>query len=303
MYYNINFEIAAILVLAAMLLGRRNLFKSEDKTIRMFMGVLIMTIGTTVFNIVAALSYAQIIPVDDSWMLVIETAYMLLGIYSCYFMLRLVCVRTGFESEVFRIANFTYIAVMSVVLLINIAGHFMFYYEDHVFVGTSWFHLDYLIYVILFLEIAFVLIAKGKKLRRRVVILTSSIFFCPVGCIIIQFINDRLLLSGIGATVALFIYSFTLGEEDFEELQATLEELQRVKEQSELSRAEAEKVERVKELFIEQISNRFDAPLSEVIRISEEMKEFQDNPLISEYIEQINEAGLQLQTFVGELNE
>lgn len=304
MYYNISYEIAGVVILLGLILGRRRYFKSEDRTLRMFVGVLMLTLATSISNIFAALAYSEIIPLSNRWMLVTESVYLLLAVYSCYFMLRMVSERTGFDAEGFRIGNFILIAAFSILVMINVGTKFMFWYEYHdgrEFVGTKWFHLDYLVYVLLFIEIAFVLIRNGRKLRRRVFVLTSTVFFFPVVCIFIQFIDDRILLSGIGAIGALLVYSFTLGEEDFESLQNTLEQLKETEVKEKENREEIEKVQRVKDMFLQDISERFDTPLEEVLRVGEEMKEYQDNPEIVEYIRQINQAGNQLQEFVGEL--
>lgn len=301
MYYNICYEIAAMILLSIMIIARAKYFKSKDKTVIQFMSVSLLAIATCGVDIIAALCTSDYIHVNDQWMLVVETVYLLFSTYVCCWQLRVVCLRVSYLSESLRIWNFLVAAIMSILLLLNIGVGHVFHYENHELVKTLPFYLIYVVNAIYFLEMAVVLLTKGKKMRRKVFILTSSIFFLPVICILIQLFYDRLILSGIGATMALILFSFSLGDDDYETLQKTLAELEDSKEIEKENRKKAEKAQQVKQIFMKSISSEFEAPIKEALLISEMMEADCEDMEVIGYARQIHSASNQLLRFVDEL--
>ena len=131
--------------------------------------------------------------------------------------------------------------------------------------------------------------------------LTSSCFFFPIICIIIQFFNDRLLLAMIGATVASVVFGLTLGDNDYDVLQNTLEELNRVKESEATSRHDAESANKVKTIFLENISNELLDPIKEVNDISNEIEGMTEDIELKKYAKEINNASVELLNVVEDI--
>lgn len=303
MYYNICYDIVSLIILGLLIISKFNMFHAEEQISRQFMHVVAIAFVSCLIDIVAALCYASIIPISDIWMLMVETAYLLFAMYTCYLQLRVVCLRTAFKSEAFRNINFLIVAIMTICLLINIANKFMFEYIDHTFVGYHSFDSIYIVDGIMFVEMATVLVNRRRTLRKKVLFFSSAFFFFPIICILIQFADDRLLLSGAGVTAALLIFSFTLGDQNYESLQQAQTELEESKEIEKHYKADVEAANRVKTLFMERVSNEFKEPIEEAIAISTEMKIKSDDAKVKELIGEIEVANKQLLLFVDELLE
>lgn len=303
MYYNINYEIAAIILLIILMIGRREYFKSTNKINIQFMRVIMLVLTTCVVNIVAALSYSNYIPVDDQMMLFIETIYLILAMFSCYLQLVVIVSRCNYESNVVHIVNFILVGFVSIILLINLSGKFVFEYIDHVFTGHTLFTFMYLVYVVMFIEMAVFLISNRHHIRSQIYILICGVMICPLAGILIQFLNDRLLLSGLGATAAFIIYSFSLEDEDYEKWQNTLNDLEVSKEKEQQNRKDAMISSRVKTIFMRSVSNELREPIKEVMTLSGRMSSRSREEEVINYAEKINESGKQLLSFVDELIE
>ncbi len=303
MYYVIDYEIAAVILLVIMIVSKIKLFKSKDRTTRMYMIVLVVALICGILDIFTALCQGNIIHVTDKYMLLFETIYLILILYSNYYLLRLICFRTHLESEALHIFNFVLISVLSFFLLSNLGQSFMFHYENLKFVGSSWFDFIYLINMAIYIEIAVVLVEKGKRLRRKILILCINAFLLPVVCIIAQYINDRILVSELGVVAAMFLFGFTLGEEDYASWELKRKELEETEDEEARIFAEAQKAKQVKIIFLDRITNKIETPLSGMIRAGEEMREFDVTPEIGEYIAQINKATNQLQEFTSEFHK
>lgn len=301
MYYNFSYEIVAVLLLLLMLWSKMQYFRSDNRVEHMFWGVMALYLVTNSINIVAALCYSDVIPVNDTWMLVIETVYLLLAMYAVHYQFRIVCTRVEFESEVFRVGNFALVALMTILLLVNIGVRFIFEYIDNEFVGYPFFKSIYLVNGVMFVEMAMVIWNRRKLVRRKVAIFSIFMFLFPVVCILIQFLDDRLLLSGVGATAALMMFSFTLGDQDYEELQSTLVRLEQSKAQDVIKKDEIEAAYRVRQRFMETVSEDMRDPIEEISRINQNIREKSTDEHIGEYVSKIDEASQQLLSFVDEL--
>jgi len=301
MYYNIYFEIAAIIILFMIIIGRKAFFEKKDKLTSEFFGVIGFTLVTCIVNIIAALCYDCIIPNSDKGMLVVETVYLLFAMYCCYAQLRVVCLSVGYESDVFRLINFYLLIVVSVALLINLGPGIIFEYVDHKFLGHPLFYATYIIYIAFFLEMLIVLYLNRSMMRRKQLILTTSLFIFPAVCILLQLLFDRYLLSELGATMAFLVFCFTLGDRDYEEYQQVAKELQASGEAIQKSREEANKANRVKTLFIRKMSAELGGPIKEILDICYEAGTSAEDSKTLEYIDRISEGGRDLNSFFCEI--
>lgn len=301
MYYNICYEVAAIVILVVLILARFKYFSSDNRVIKQFMNVIIMVLVTSIMNVIAALSYSSIIPVGDKLMLLIETIYLIFALLCCYFQLEVIIMRFAKGSEQIRIYNFILVALMSIVLSINLYKPFVFEYIDHTFMGYPLFNGIYVIYVILFIEMSVLIIMNKDRARLQTVILTSSIMVLPIVCILIQFIDDRILLSEFGATIAFLLYSYSLEDKDYNKLQITLKELEESRKKELENRESITRVNEVKNLFMESISEELEAPIFEVLELSNSVYEEADSQEVKEYAQKINGAGKHLNSFIDQL--
>lgn len=301
MYYIIHFDIASLLILLVIINGRKAFFKDNDYIVSRFIFVITLTTFVAALNIVCALCYDCIIPNSDRTMLSIETLYFILGIYSCYAQLRVICLKVDYSSDSFRVINFIILAFITVCLLVNLGISFMFEYIDHTLIEHPFFLILYIGYIAFFAEMFFILFINRKKLRPKILVLTSTIVVFPVIAVLIQFLYDRLLLVEFGATMAFLVFGFTLNDKDYFELQAKLEELQLSKEAEMKSLEEVARANRVKTLFLNKISKELETPINEAINISDEILASADEEKARGYAGNIKKVGNELLLFVGEL--
>lgn len=303
MYYNINFDIASIVILLILVLCKYKYFFSENSVTKQFMNVVTMVIITCVLNILAALCYSRIIPGNDKVMLLIETIYLIAAIASCYLQLMVIAQRFSTSDYFIKLANFILVAAYSICLGINIYGHFIFEYIDHEFCSYAPFTVVYMIYAIFFIEMFVLIVVNKDKFRRQTVILTSVIMVLPIVSLIIQFFDDSLLLTELGATIAFFIYSFSLEDQDYDKWQSTLIELEELKKEELANKEKIEAINKVKTLFMGNVSEELRAPIEDIIAVSNGLKERNESKELNEYAGRISDSGIQLMTFVDKLIE
>lgn len=301
MYYNICYDLASILILIIMLLARNAFFDKYNELTRSFVTVVLLTFITCMTNIMACLCYDCIIPNSDRGMLVVETIYLLLAIYSCYACLRMMSLRVDFSSDMLRMVNFFLIITVSIALMINVGPGFIFRYENHEFIGSILFRCVYFIYAAFFVEMFVILMIKRKNIRTKILLLISSILFLPLTGILVQFINDRLIVSDFSVTVALLFFAFTLSEQDYEGLQSAYDELERSKRLISRSMTDAEAARRVKSLFMKKMSASFELPLEEINKSCDNMSKLTDDNELSNMINITKNKSNEMQSLVKEL--
>lgn len=302
MYYNINYEIVAVLLLGFILISKRQyLLNKANRIEHNFWGVVLACFLACSVDIIAALAYSDIIPASDMSMLLIETAYLILALFTVYFQLIVICQRLGFESDLFQGLNGTAVGIMIIALVINIGVHFMFEYTDNLFVGYPLFNSIYLVNGMMYAEMLGIIIYRRKSVRRKVAAFSALTFLFPIVGIVLQFIDDTLLLSGICVAAACFMFSFTLGDQDYEEMLKTLEELEKLNEQDRERQKEIEATYRVKQRFMEAVSGEIRVPVEEIKQTNRRMVEIGKSDKISDYAKQIESSSEQLLGFVDEL--
>lgn len=301
MYYNINYEIVAVVLLALILISKRQYIKSNNSIEHNFWGVVLACFLACSMDIIAALAYSDIIPTDDAHMLLIETAYLTIALIAVYFQLAVICQRVGYKSEIFRSINGVIVAIMIIMLVVNMGVHFVFEYINKEFVGYEFFDSIYIVNGLMYAEMLYVIIMQRKSIRLKVAIFSALAFFFPIVGIILQSIDDRLLLTGICATAATFMFSFTLGDQDYEKMLKTQEELEKLREEDVQKQREIEAAYRVKQRFMEAVSDEMRVPIEEIKISNQRMRSISENEKIGEYSEQIENASKQLLGFVDEL--
>lgn len=303
MYYDISYDNIAIVMGLLILIVKRDFFKSKDMLEKKYIWLVSFAVISNGVELVTALAYSNYIALGDQMLLTFETVYLLFAICCCYLMLRVICIAAEYNSENFRAGNFVAVGVMTVALLINIGGKFIFEYKNHVFVGYNLFILVYLVNSVFFFEIAYIIFKFRSRLRRKIVIVSSLMFILPIIAIIIQYFDDRLLLSGLGVTLALLMFGFTLGEKDYFELEKMRTELEQEKELEQKRRNEIENLYCVKSKFIENIRKKLREPVEEVKKVNKAIKEDSNDQNVEKYVKHIDKASDELLAFVNEMIE
>lgn len=301
MYYVISFEIASVIILMLLILCKLNNFKSSDKSIKRFMYVTLLITVTSVMNILAALCYSKKIPGNDQIMLLYETVYLLLAVYTCFMQLMVIVNRFVVKTEKIRLVNFIIVSIITLILCLNLNIHFMFEYIDHVFTGYTLFNAIYLVYVAFFIQMGVFLYKNRNAVRRQTFYLSLSIMILPILGILIQFIDDRLLLSDFGATMAFLIYSYSLEDQNYAQLQKTMAELEESKKNELKNQDRLRSINQVKSLFMESISEEFKSPIEGIINANNELKDKSVDKEVVKYTNRIDESANELLEFVDEM--
>lgn len=303
MYYNISYEISSVVFILLLIAIKYRHFMNQNKMIRQFMTALIFLMCTCLINIIAALGYSSIIKLNDDGMLLVESLYLFLAICTTYMQLEVVVIRFVENSLPIQIINFIFVGLVSLVICLNIYGRFLFEYSHHIFIGHKYFFVIYIVYAIIFLEMGIIIATNRGKVRFRTLILSSSIMIFPILSILIQFLLPRILFSGFGATVAYFVYSFSIEDQYYNEYANSLEKLEKAEKAEKENKEEIYIVNQVKKLFMENVSSDIKKPIDEVINVSKSICEGTDNDEVVELAKKIQDAGAQLDTFVDILIE
>lgn len=300
MVFNVHYTVTAIIIVFYMFLAGKLDFNSKDELVRRITWICTLSVICCAFEILMGLGSNGIFKTDDRNLVYYRNFFFLLTQICCYLQIRIVCVRGKIENIALRFINFVLIPIAFVALTINIGKEYLFTFKNGVFIPYDSFNLLYLIYLVYYIEILVAIIMSRKVLRKHAFILSFSIIVIPIACAAVEINNPNILLSGFDVNLAFLIYSFTLGDDDFESAQAALDELESTKEAIKDSLASAEKNNLVKKKFIERLSQEFVKPIPRLKESTETMLRSSKDVKIIEYAHHMNEAITNLEAFVGE---
>lgn len=269
MLYNVDFDIAAlILMVLVFILMHMNFFQDTDQSKR-FRGLIVTLITVTVLDLITAvtISYANYIPL---WLnMVLNSVYFFcsagMGLFYDYYIAQFV--KGGALSRKGLQFNILLLAVWGVLLLINPFTGVVFsftpsgeYLHGICYAGGVILPMYYVLYAALLLLLNW----KKFNIKQRFCI-SMFIAMALLGPIIQIIWFPGWLLSMFTPALAVLVMVFSLETPDYHALMQTMEELKETKEVALKAQAEAERANNVKSQFLANMSHELRTPINAII--------------------------------------
>ena len=291
MYFNIAFDVVTLILLGGIAVSNLIMTNKRIKNSGAFSVCVGLLAVSTIFDIMAALTGANIIWDSDELNVVYETLYMCFGVYSLYACFVAVASRIKYDYHKSSLLIFCFVSLYTLMLLINIPTHIMFNIIDGVFDNHFLFYVAYCIPIFVMVYSIVVLATSRKNIEKRLFRTMIPAVLAPVLGVIIQVIDDRLLLVQFGLGITVLILNFVWETPDSKQLKKTVAELEEARRQEEFSRREVEKADRVKSRFLSNISNELEQPIEEIQAYAREIRGIDVEGMVSAETDEIIKAG------------
>lgn len=297
---SINYDIGAIVVLLILMIAKGELFNSSKLNKNFRTGLFMLILACTMVVLLRC-GEKNVIPMGDKGTTIVKTLYFFFYIVHLLVQITTMCMRVGFNSDVHRLYVFITGTVTSLLLLININNHDLFVYNGLYMDKGKLYFIFYILYSVLFADMAVITILYRKKLRKSVVFSSLIVVLIPLICFMVQAVLRDVNLVGFGSSLALLIYGISLGDDDYDELQETRLKLEESRIEERENREKADAAYRVKQRFMKKVSTDFMEPIKELQTESDELINGTKDELTLDYANQIKEAGDHLMNVVEQM--
>lgn len=294
MYYNISFDIAAILVLIVLAVGMNTVLYTDTrghKSVRLYMYSVIVC---SVIDVVTAytICYGYMIP--DTLNLVLNTLYQYSSAVCVALAMRTILNYYPSASKRSVMINRILLLLLVIFITLNIFTGWLFSFENGVYIHGRFYYIAYILSLAVVIDMLFiVLINRNDKpgVISRIIIL---FLFLPTIFTVIQMIVGNVLLITFGEAFSALIMLFALETPDYRKLMKTMKEL-------EIAREEANAANNAKSDFLASMSHEIRTPINGILGMNTMILRDSSDPDIVEYSENIRTAGNTLLSIINDI--
>ena len=217
--YNVNFDIAGLIILFLVKLILKAQFSKAYKSNKVFNFVVNITFISTALDLITAytISYALTIP---CWInLIVNTLYFL-SAYACtymgaiYILESINCYTKGHRIFI-NVVAITYM----IVLFINLFTGIVFDFKEHYYNKGIFYRLTLVVSLITMFDVGIVFILNHKSINPTKLLLNSSYIVFPIIFVCIQVFFPSYLFTNFCMSLIIFVMIFTLDTPDYYELE------------------------------------------------------------------------------------
>lgn len=294
MYYNISFDIAAILVLIVLAVGMKTVLYTDTpghKLVRIYM---YSVIAFALIDVVTAytICYGELIP--DSLNLILNTLYQYASIFCVATAMRTILNYYPSASKVSVFINRGLLILLAVFVTLNLATGWIFSFQDGVYIHGRFYYVVYAFSIAVVLHMLItVLINRADRpgVLTRIIVL---FLFLPTVFTLVQMVIGTVLLIAFGEMFSALIMLFALETPDYRKLMKTMKDL-------EAAREEANIANRSKSDFLASMSHEIRTPINGILGMNAMILRDSNDPQIAEYAENIRIAGNSLLSIINDI--
>lgn len=301
MYFNISYDIVTLLLIFGITISNLMISDKSARSSKSFKVCILLLAISTTFDILAALTGADILCDSDEVNIILETAYMCTGLYCLYASFIAIASRIRMDFRKASQIIFAFVTIYTFLLLYNLPTRLLFNIIDGVYDNHPLFYVAYSIPVFVMFHTVIVLVSNRYALEKKVFWTMLFAVIAPIICVIIQVINDRLILIQFGLGITVFVLNFIWETPDASKLEKTILELEEAKKSEEASRYEIEMADRAKSRFLSNISEELLHPISEIQEYANQIIEANPENEIGANADEIASAGNQFKELLNKL--
>ena len=294
MYYNISFDIAAILVLAVLAIGMRTVLYTDTPGSTLVRRYVYSVIVCAVIDVITAytICYGYLVP--DRLNFFLNSLYQYSSIFSVAVAMRTILNYIPSASKISIKNNRTLLYLLIAFVTLNFFTGWLFRFENGVYIHGSIYYVSYVLSLTIVFHMLYV-VMKNRSDRpgamSRIIVL---FLFLPTIFTIIQMVLGDILLIAFGEAFSALIMLFALETPDYRKLMKTMKEL-------EVAREEANIANRAKSDFLASMSHEIRTPINGILGMNTMILRDSSDPQVVEYAENIRIAGNGLLSIINDI--
>ncbi|MBR6451854.1 MAG: hypothetical protein IKS87_04045, partial [Lachnospiraceae bacterium] len=294
MYYNISFDIAAILVLAVIAVGMNTVLYTDTPGHKLVRRYVYAVIACAIIDVITAytICYGTMIP--DPINLILNTIYQYSAVFCVAVAMRTILNYYPSASKTAIWINRVLLYLQVAFVTVNLFTGWLFRFENGVYIHGNLYLVSYVISLaVVFHMLQVVLVNRADRpgVLSRIILL---FLFLPTIFTVIQMIVGDVLLIAFGEAFSALIMLFALETPDYRKLMKTMNEL-------ESAREEANVANSTKSDFLASMSHEIRTPINGILGMNTMILRDCKDPQIVEYADNIRIAGNGLLSIINDI--
>ncbi|MCR5508467.1 MAG: response regulator, partial [Lachnospiraceae bacterium] len=294
MYYNISFDIAAILVLIVIAGGMKTVLYTETSGHRLMRIYTYSVIVYAVIDIITAYTICYGYMVPDPVNMVLNSLYQYASVFCVATAMRTILNYYPSASKTSIMINRVLFCLLAAFVTLNMFTGIMFRFENGVYIHGRLYLIAYILSLIIVFHMLYVVMANQADKPGVISKIIILFLFLPTIFTVIQMIVGDILLIAFGEAFSALIMLFALETPDYRKLMKTMKEL-------EIAREEANVANRTKSDFLASMSHEIRTPINGILGMNTMIIRDSDDPKIVEYAENIRIAGNGLLSIINDI--
>ncbi len=294
MYYNISFDIAAILVLIVLAVGMNTVLYTDTTGHRLVRRYMYSVIFCAVMDVITAytICYGYLIP--DTLNLILNSIYQYSSALCVAVAMRTILNYYPSAGKASVMINRILLYLLVAFITVNMFTGWMFEFTDGEYIHGSLYMIAYALSLAVVFHMLYVVLVNRTDrpgVMSRIIIL---FLFLPTVFTVIQMIVGDILLIAFGEAFSALIMLFALETPDYRKLMKTMNEL-------EIAREEANVANRAKSDFLASMSHEIRTPINGILGMNTMILKDSDDWQITQYAENIRAAGNSLLSIINDI--
>ncbi|MBO4375569.1 MAG: response regulator [Lachnospiraceae bacterium] len=294
MYYNISFDVAAILMLTVIAVVMKTVLYSETSGHRCVTRYLYAVIICAVIDIITAYTICYGYMVNDGLNLVLNSLYQYSSAVCVAFAMQTILNYYPSASKKSKMINNILIFILFGFITLNLFTGWMFRFRDGVYYHGNLFFVAYALSLAIIFHMLFVVMKNYHDMTGRISKIIVLFLFLPTIFTILQMILGDILLISFGEAFSVLIMLFALETPDYRKLMKTMKEL-------EIAREEANVANNSKSDFLASMSHEIRTPINGILGMNTMILRDSNDPKILEYAENIRISGNSLLSIINDI--
>ncbi|MCR5357552.1 MAG: response regulator [Lachnospiraceae bacterium] len=294
MYYNISFDIAAILVLLVIAVGMKTVLYTETRGHKLVRMYVYSVIACALIDIITAYTICYGYMVPDPVNLILNTLYQYSSVLCVALAMRTILNYYPSASKTSVMINRVILYVLTAFVTLNIFTGWMFRFTNGEYIHGKLYLIAYVLSLAVVLHMLFVVIKNHADQQSQISRIITLFLFLPTIFTVIQMIAGNILLITFGEAFSALIMLFALETPDYRKLMKTMKEL-------EIAREEANIANNAKSDFLASMSHEIRTPINGILGMNAMILKDSDDPQIVEYAESVRVAGNSLLSIINDI--
>ncbi len=294
MYYNISFDIAAILVLIVIAVGMKTVLYTDTKGHKLVRYYVYSVIACALIDIITAytICYGYLVP--DLLNIVLNSLYQYSALICVAVAMRTILNYYPSASKTSVVINRILLYVQTVFITVNLFTGWLFTFKDGEYVHGNLYYISYALSLAVVFHMLYVVLVNRSDRPGVISNIILLFLFLPTIFTVIQMIFSNVLLIAFGEAFSALIMLFALETPDYRKLMKTMNEL-------EIARVEANIANRTKSDFLASMSHEIRTPINGILGMNTMILRDSGDPQIVEYAENIRLAGNGLLSIINDI--
>ncbi len=294
MYYNISYDIAAILVLLVIAVGMNTVLYTETSGHKLVRRYVYAVMACAVIDIITAytISYGYLVP--DSLNMILNSLYQYSSAFCVFCAMSTILNYYPSASKTSIMINRILQCLLVAFVTLNLFTGWMFSFENGVYVHGKLYSIAYAFSLMIIFHMLYVVLINRADRPSHITKIIILFLYLPTIFTAIQMVTGDILLIAFGEAFSALIMLFALETPDYRELLKTMKEL-------EIAREEANVANRTKSDFLANMSHEIRTPINGILGMNTMILRDSDDPKVTEYAENIRISGNGLLSLINDI--